>query len=345
MKPQLLFLSVLTLAACKSPTQLLDEGKHNSAFKKAIKEIKYDKNVQENTRVLKATAEFKVNEAIQYSRIKSKTQNVKDWIKTQTKIYTLLEDLGKANTITNGSISDSYDLLCNEKKDLDYQIVEFYYDEGQEHLDRFYRDGQKNDARKAYYSFKNCEKYEGQSHFLNLADQIKDAHKKGIVYYVSNYRDMGNKLFLKPLPGNADFLPDCDIYVDQGYVTVSEDRSSKSKDYEKEVEVGREEITDTSGNVTYKTIFETRRATVTTTTITLTATVTTFINSKNVTGQCNISSTQFTTRESDSYNEVSIDGDVEALQGNIREKSGSPAGFESNLQSKVMRRAERRIGL
>ena len=236
MRPQFLFTFVLLLLSCKSPTELLEEGNYKSAFKKAVKEVKYGKNVDQNIKVIEAAAEIKVNEALQFTAIKTKSGNVKDWIKTQAKVYNLLEDLGKANILTRGSIAEPYDMLCTEKKEIDYQIVEYYYDEGHRLLDRFYDGGPKVDARNAYYSFKKCEKFQGQEFFLNLAENINDAYQNGIVYYVSNNWNLGKKLFLHPLPKDADFLPDCDITIDHGYVSIYESESTSSRSYSKKVE-------------------------------------------------------------------------------------------------------------
>jgi hypothetical protein len=334
-------ISFLLLSSCKSPTKLLEEGKYKSAFRKAVGEDKQGKNVEENIKVNEAAAEIKVNEALTFTAIKTRSENVKDWIETQTKVYKLLEDLGKANILTQGSISEPYDALCNEKKEIDYQIVDFYYEEGHNHLDRFYNEGNKIDARHAFYSLKNCEKYEGQQFFLNLLENTQDAHQNGIVYYVSNYGRIAKKLFLQQLPKDADFLPDCDINIDHGYVSFDKSESSSSKDYSKKVEDGKEEITDTSGHVTYKTI----EATVTTNTVTVTTIVTTFINCKNVIGQCSVSSSQYTTEVSDTYEEVSIEGDEDALDHHVDTNDGEPAFFESGLESEVLKLADRNVGI
>jgi hypothetical protein len=345
MKYQLILLLIIVLSACKSPSKLLEEGNYKSAFNKAVREIKNGKNIEENLKVIEAAAEIKVNEALLYTEVKTNSANVKDWIKTQTKLYKLLEDIGEANLLTSGSISEPYDMLCAEKKEIDYQIVEHYFDNGHNHLDRFYNEGNKIDARNAYYSFKDCEKHEGQLFFKTLIDNLDDAHQNGIVYYVSNYGRIANKLFLKPLPKGAEFLPDCDIFIDYGIVSIDESKSTKSEEYTKEVETGQETETDTSGNVTYIPIYETITATVVTTTVTLTATVNTYINSKNVTGQCSVESSYFSTSMTDSYEEVSIEGDEDALDHNVTTTDGEPSFFSSNLKSSVLRKADEGVGI
>lgn len=81
------------------------------------------------------------------------------------------------------------------------------------------------DARSAYFIFVECEKYEGQSFFPDLAEDMKDAYQNGIVYYVSDYGNIGRRFFLKPLPRGAEFRPDCDINIDHGFVSFSTSES------------------------------------------------------------------------------------------------------------------------
>lgn len=347
MKYLYLLLIILAISSCKSPVKLLEEGKYNTAFDRAVAEVKRGKNVKENLEVIKISAELKVEEALRYSAIMTKTEKVKDWIKTQTKVYGLLEDLGKANKIVDGKIYEQYDALCNEKKDIDYQIVDYFYEEGHDHLDRFYNEGNKVDARHAYKSFKNCEKYEGQSFFLRLAENTEDAYQNGIVYYVSDYGKIGSRLFLKPLPKNAEFQPDCDILIDHGFVSFSSSESSSDDKKTEEIETGTEAVTDTSGNTTYHPIYETVSAKITTKTITITITarVSTKMTCINVTGQCSMRSSYFNTQFSDSYEEVSVSGDERAITFHVDEHCGEPAFFKSNIEDELMDLADAKIGL
>ena len=80
---------------------------------------------------------MKTVSALRYATIKSKSENVKDWVSAQTKLYGSLEELGKANILLKSVINESYDELCTKKKDIDCQIVEHYYDEGHDFLDDF----------------------------------------------------------------------------------------------------------------------------------------------------------------------------------------------------------------
>ncbi len=335
---------IVAISACKTPTELLEEGNFKSAFSNALREVKARKNIEQNIKVIKKSARMKVDEAMLYSSIYGNTGNVKDWIKTQAKLYKLLQEIGRANLIIEGKISEPYDMLCTEKKDLDYQIVEYYFDEGLDHLDQYYYENNKADARLAYQSFKECEKHEGISFFPQLADNIEDAHQKGIVYYVSNHGNIGSKLFLKPVPKDSDILPDCDFTINYGYVTFSTSESVSSDTKTKEIQVDTKVKTDTSGITTRTPIYETVSATITTKTVTITASLHSRITATNVSGQCNVKSSAYFSEESESYEEVNVSGDDRALSHHVVEKSGEPAFIRSDLERKVYSKAKSRVG-
>ncbi len=200
-------------------------------------------------------------------------------------------------------------------------------------------------SRNAYYSFKNGEKHEGQSFFPSLADDKEDAYQNGIVYYISDYGNIGRRLFLKPLPRGANFKPDDDIRIDHGYVSFSTSESEYRDSQTKKIETGQEEVTDTSGNTTYIPILEKIQAIVVTKTITVTASVSTQLWSKNVTGQCSVHTSSFTTEISDSYEEVTVEGDERALRHSVYKDSGEPAFFKSGPESDVISKADGNIGI
>ncbi|MEM9548825.1 MAG: hypothetical protein AAGA77_22765 [Bacteroidota bacterium] len=344
MKNLYIFAILFVFIACKSPTELLESGHHNTAFTKAVSQIKKNKNVEENVRVVQSAAKIKAEKAMLYSSIYANTDKVKDWVKTQRKLYNLLEEMGQANILVKGLITEDYDQVCTEKKNLDYQIVEHFYDEGHDHLDRYYHDGQKEDARLAYKSFKECEKHEGEKFFQRLPEETNEAYQNGIVYYTSNYGNLGSKLFLKHLPKDAAFEPDCEVYVDHGFVSFSTSENTSSETQTQEIETGSESVTDTSGITTRTPIYETVSAEIITKEITITASLSTYVHVKNVTDQCNLRSYSFNTEASDSYQEVSVSGDERALFHHVNESSGEPPTLRDKLEDKVIDEAESEVG-
>ncbi|MFT6781058.1 MAG: hypothetical protein ACJA1A_000977 [Saprospiraceae bacterium] len=338
-------LLLLCFESCKSPAELLENGSYNQAFDKAVKEVKKGKDIDQNITVIEKSVDIKVASALRYAVIKSQGGNVKDWINTQTKLYQALEEVGRANILLKGMINEPYDELCSVKKDIDYQIVEHYYDKGHDYLDDYYNQEQKVDARNAYFSFVECEKFEGQSFFPNLADDKEDAYQNGIVYYVSDYGNIGGRLFLEPLPRDAGFKPDCDISIDHGFVSFSTSENDDEDVQTKTIETGQESVTDTSGNTTYIPIMAKIEATIITKIITVTAQVTTQLRSTNITGQCFVSSSSFTTEISDTYEEVSVVGDERALNHPVETNSGEPAFYRDRLESEVIKKAEDNIGI
>ena len=324
---------VLLVSSCYTPEQALEKKWYKTAIRLSAKQIKQGKDVERNKRILQTAADH-----IIYNEIKSKkalvnSPKVKDWIKVQDSYYRVLEDLGKANILSNGAILTEYDEMCSIKKELDFKIVEYYYQRGEKMLRKFYTEGQKSFARSAYYEFAKALKHGAKLYYNNIDAMMEESHKNGTVYYIGDTHIVGSSFFLKPLPRNADFEPDCDIDIDFGSHSFSTLTTSSSRDYTDEVIVGREEVKDTSGNISYKNIYEEIKATVTTITITVTASTWTSINSRDLSGQCTVSSESFHTSVSEDCEEIEISGDSRAVPAGISEKSCSRFSMESNLSS------------
>ncbi len=119
---KLIYFSLLALCilSCKSPTQLLEKGDCDQAFNRAVKEIKKRKNVAQNIKVIEKSTELRVAAALRFAEIKSNSEKTKDWVNAQTKLYKTLEEIGEANILLKGSISEPYDELCTAKKDIDF---------------------------------------------------------------------------------------------------------------------------------------------------------------------------------------------------------------------------------
>lgn len=344
MKYHYTIILLLLISSCKSPTELLEKGNYERAFTEAMKEIQKDKNVEENTEVARIASQEISTNSLKAFRKKSRSHDVDVWIDGQTQLFEVLEKIGAANAELDGQLNESYDALCTEKKSIDYRIVEHYYNEGHDYFDAFDRTDQKIEARNAYYSFKNCDKYEGQTYFPDLALDIDAAYQNGIVYYTSSSL-LSTQLFLKPLPAGADFGADCRISISHGFVSYSTSESIHNDKKTKNIETGKETIVDTSGITTYKPIYEDIEATIVTKTITVTAQVNTNIWSEDLTGNCTVATRNIITTLDDSYDEVSVVGDERALYHIVTKSSGEPAFFRSNLESDLMKKANNAIGL
>ncbi|HHH53619.1 MAG TPA: hypothetical protein ENK91_08170 [Bacteroidetes bacterium] len=277
------------------------------------------------------------------NRDKLRSNNVADWVKVQDKYYNVLEKLGRANVNSGEKITDEYDKLCSAKLDVDFKIAEYYYNEGLEKLAEYDSTKLKVYARDAFYSFNNSIEKGGPGYFNDIESLIEFCKEKGVVYYECYDMYLGSSLFFQPIPDDADFQPDCIVDVDQTIVGFYEDEDKDEKEYSKEIETGTKETIDTSGNVIVKPVYETIEATVTIITHTLTAYRTTTIDVDDMTGQCTMSSESFTTRISDSYEEIKIEGDRNAIDDGTIEKTGEPAFFRSNLEDELEDKIEERL--
>ena len=344
MKYHYTLILLLLLASCKSPSELLEKGSYDRAFTEAMKEIKKGKDVKINSEVaLKASQQIAHKSLLEF-RKKSNSHDVENWIDGQSNLFEVLERIGEANLELDGLLNAPYDKLCTEKKSIDYKIVEHYYNEGHDYFDAFDRNGQKIEARNAYYSFKKCDKYEGQTYFPNLALDIDAAYQNGIVYYTSNSIN-SSQLFLKPLPVDADFGADCNISISHGFVSYTTSESIHNDKKTKNIKTGQETIVDTSGVTTFRPIYEDVEATIVTKTITVEAEVQTNIWSEDLTGNCTVETRNIITTLDDSYDEVSVLGDERALYHIVTKTSGEPAFLRSSLESDLMKKANNAIGL
>ena len=326
---------ILLIYSCVTPEQALEKKWYKTAMRLSAKQIEEEQDIEHNKRILQTAADHIIFNEIESKKALVNSPKVKDWIKVQDSYYRVLEDLGKANIISNGALLTEYDEMCSTKKELDFKIVEYYYQRGEKLLREFYTEGQKSFARSAYYEFAKAVKHGAKLYYNNIDAVMEESHENGIVYYIGDTYIVGSSFFLKPLPHNADFEPDCDIDIDFGSHSFSTSTTSSSKDYTDDVIVGREEIKDTSGNITYRDIYEEIKATVTTIEVTITASTWTSINSRDLSGQCSVSSESFHTSVSDDCEEIEISGDSRAVPSGITETSCSRYSMESNLDSEL----------
>lgn len=336
----IILLVIIFFTSCMTPKEAYDKGMYRTAFFSASKQIKKGKNIEKNEIILRQSASALVEKEMRRDESLIASSDVKKWVKVQDRYYRLLEDLGKVNIESNGVILEEYDQLCSNKKELDFKITDYYYQLGADFLEEFYQSGNKESARDAYYMFLKAEKSGGELYYNNLADLIIESREKGIVYYVCDDANIGNSLFLQELPENAEFEPDCIIEVDYGIVNSTTNITEESKTYTDEIIVGTKEVKDTSGNIIYRSIYEDIEATVITVKVEVTLSTTTWVNVEDVTGQCSEENRSFTTSVSDTYEEIRINGDREALKESFIESEGEPSFFRSDLEDELLRKVD-----
>ena len=339
------FLVAFSFSSCATSTKALEKGQYNKAIRIAKSDLKKGKNVTENISILNAASNQVVDQAIAENQPKLESPEVNDWIKVQTNFYTILENIGEANQLSKGNVSEPYDKLCEQKSVLDYRIADHFYQEGEMFLDTYHTKKQKLDAREGYDKYKKSLDYSGDKYFPDINDKIADCITYGRVYHKSYDYNPGHTIFFKPLPKDAHYEADCIINSSRSGCSVSETRTTNQKTYNEQIEVRKDQVIDTAGVVTYIPIYETIYAYESINKITVTLSTTTWVNVTNNTGQCHLNTWSFSKSISDTYEEINYTGDLRAYPPGAVNKTGAPNFFRSNLEDRLDKEVKRELGI
>ena len=334
-------LTILSICAvffsCSTPLQLLEEGKIDKAFRIAAKKVKSGKNTSENRLVLIKSANKLIQNELYNNLHLTQSKKVQDWVKAQNNYFKTLKDIVVANDLVEGQLQNSYDQLCNQKIELDFKIVNYFYQNGDKLLATHYDQLSKHHAREAYYQYQESLAFGGDRFFQDIEDKMEECIVEGRIFFVSHNFNPTTDLFFQPLPEDAKYEPDCSISASFGPRSFSYSSHSTSSDYSKEVEVGKKSEIDTSGKLIYKSILKTICATVRITKTTITASSNTSIYSDDITGYCFKEDKFFRSCASDSYTVVDISGDRRAISGAIPCNTGSEFAIRRSLESDLDR--------
>ena len=324
------------LIACSTPTELLQKGKTDLAFKKASKKLKRGKDIVTNTEVIIQAGDQIAKNTISYNLGLIQSDKVKSWTLAQRNYDKSLRELFAANDLVNGKLQSSYDKLCTEKIELDFKIADHFYQLGEDLLATHYEQLSKHHAREAYFEYQECLSFGGDRFFQDIPEKMNECVEEGLIYFVSYDFTPSSNLFFRRLPIEEDREPDCVISADFGYPHFSETESSCTSSFTEKIEVGKKSETDTSGVVHYYPIYEEVTGSVTTTTVTISASSTSYVNVDNVTGYCFKSGSCFSNSVSDSYEIVEFSGDHRAIPSHYSEgTTGNPFFIRSNLEQEL----------
>ena len=335
-------LSICTFSlACNTPAELLQKGDADQAFYKAMKKIKRDKDVMTNTNVLvEAGGQISENTIYRNQGLVHSNQ-LKNWTRAQRNYDKSLRELFAANDLVHGELQGSYDKLCSEKIELDFKIVDHFYQLGEDLLATHYEQLSKHHAREAYYQYKESLSFGGDRFFQDIEEKMEECIIEGRTYFVSYDFDPSSSLFFKELPAESTEIPDCEIYADFGRTHISESSRTSSKSYSKEIEVGQNVRVDTAGVKHYSPIFEKIKGKVITKTITIEARNRSYINVDNLTGHCFKSDACFSNTASESYEIIKFSGDERAIPSCYKEgRKGNPTNIRNSLKREVDRKLD-----
>lgn len=308
-----IFLGILLIFGCSTPSELIIEGKLNQAFNKATKQIKRGKDIPSNTDALKIASEKISTITIQYAKQYEQSNRLKDWTYAQKVYDKALKNIHNANQLIEGQLQSSYDKLCDKKIDLDFKITNHFYQKGEEMLAAHYEQLSKQFARDAYSNYKECLSFGGDRFFQDINEKIEESILQGTTYFISYNFQPTSRLFFQPQNQESIESPDCEISADFGGIRFSENSRSCTNHYSETIKVGTRTEVDTSGKTQYYPIYKDVHGSVTTTTVTVQASATTYVNVRNATGECFKRSDFFNNSVEDSYEIVSFCGDRRAI--------------------------------
>lgn len=329
--------TTLFLVSCITPQEAIDKGQYTKAMKISTRKILKGKDVAANQEHLLTAAAAITDERIDnYYSINS--ESIKTLKVEQDKFNDALSAIGKNNLKTQGLVSDSYNKLCDVKYDLDIQIVDYYYDEGNNLLAVSKSTGKKSPARDAYREFVLSEK-EGANTFYNDLTALKEESVEHGSITVDAPRFLRSRSpFIKFAEGTSNTIPDCYVSTSTGAPRVYETSSISTREFSRRVKVGERAITDTSGVTRYEDIFQNVYAYEETETINFTAQQSLNINVTANTEECFLADRNLTFRETDSCREVTVLGDSRAYRGQSRStcnKSGIRNKLTRELDSEI----------
>jgi len=323
------------ISACSSSEKALENKRYLKAMNLASKQIKKGNNIDENTIYLQSAAQGLVNKTLD-SYQNENASNVKDWKRSRTKFYSVLKQLNNKNIKTNGLISQSYDRLCEAKQELDLRIVNYYYDEGIKLLNKSKSTNETQWAREAYHEFQLSEKEGASAFYGNLLDLKEECIQYGSIFVDAPSELRLNNKFLKSIADHEGAIADCTIKIGSSSVTFSESFNETQEEKTKEIKVGENAITDTSGVTTYEDILEEVIGFKNTNEITFSANQQIYITVTPNNSECFLDNRTLNLEASEKCTEIKYTGDKSVFTSSI-DQTCSKFNIEMNLKQDLRR--------
>ncbi len=336
-KDYFLSLSFLLLVySCITPEKALERGQYSKAIELANKQILRGKHLEENRAIIATAIPYKIQEFRQENLSLLKDGGLQNKMRVSERYTDIVQMLNGANLQTSGMLSDELDALEGEKRELDQHIARDWYIQGSRKMASLRRTESKETAREAYNRFSQSERFGGGDLFDDPDKQKRIAYEEDVIQYVSDNPLLHPEgLFVKALPKDAGFEPDCVLKVSRSFVDFDESICENEENYETKIEVDTRSETDSSGEEILIPIYETVNATVIKRSITVTASKEMSIIAKDLTGHCFLKDKYYDVSSTDSYIEIEVEGDERAIPDPPDECSGPPVFFEDNLEEEL----------
>lgn len=330
MKKTLLLLLIFTLS-CSSPHKYLEKKRYDKAFSSALVQLKKGKSVEENKRVLHTSLDKIMKEQFEKATLLIEKDNIENGAKVLRIYERLRKKIEKTSPYLGLAYQTQMDSLDYRSDELMKDLFDFYYERAQESLTIASETGKKSEARNAYYDFQKAKKY-GYENEVDLVTPLQEeALELGVVYYyveASARFEVTEKWEIDrqfdDIESRGSIFQQITFEGTQGEVDCALDVVFKSLDFQirersdteyfdKEIQDGYENVTDTSGNVTRVPLYRTVEAWVTTKTKIKTGSWTASVDVTSHTSNCDLSDSNFSAEASSEIEVTEWRGDDRAV--------------------------------
>ena len=261
----IIFLSLLFLFQCASPTKNLEKGNFQQAYKSSLTALEKGKSYDENQNILiQALDEIIAKKMVE----KDRWQNSEDLNSKEKSIklnQNIQKNIAKAIPYLDGKFDETLEKLKMEEQQTNSFLASEYFSFGKKKLEKAKKEQDKRFAQDAYYDFLKAKGFDSSETDLNTLTQR--SLELGLVVY-SIHTDAPFNIMLhweidktfENLEGyQGDFLKvfyddnlsseevDCQITIRFRSLDIDLDENKSEEDFKKEIVTGSTTITNSDG--------------------------------------------------------------------------------------------------
>ncbi|MCO6477711.1 MAG: hypothetical protein J5I94_13860 [Phaeodactylibacter sp.] len=324
------FLLFTFLMSCTTPREAFDNQDYEKAFQLALASLNKDKGGREEKRILQQSLEEMLEREGAESRRSADSDDPEDW-KSALSINNRLQDRVKqARAFLPDSFREELYTLAQQAQWLRKRLYGHYFEQGRDGLGRAVSTGLKEYAQQAHGAFTKARQY-AELPAPQLDSLTNQALKRGIVYYVVetdalfeiSYNWEIEQIFGRLEDQSGGFLrvvvneplknADCALTIRFGSMEADIQEDTGDQDFNREIIVDYEIVTDTAGNETRVPVYDVveGNATIITRTKTVEWEAEAAIDA--LTPNCNLSSQGFSATTRSVAREARTSGDERAI--------------------------------
>ncbi len=321
------------LTSCTSPREAFENQDYEKAYRLALASLNKGKGGKEERTILKRSLEDILEREGAEGRRLAGSERPENWDDALKVNYRLQQKIKEARAfLPDEAFEKERYTLPRQAEWLRKQLYDHYFAEGQDGLDRATSTGLKEYAQLAHGAFTKARQYaETPSPPLDSLTQV--AYKKGVVYYsvetdvpfnitysweidqvFSGLEDQSGGFLRVAFNGQVSNA-DCIMEIRFNSLDFDIREETGDEDFNREVIVDYETVTDTAGIETRAPVYGTVEGNVLIITRTKTVEWEAEVVINSLTPNCNLSSQEFSAKTSSEAREIRISGDERAIPG------------------------------